>query len=465
MSSSEIKMKNKKEQKTKKEQKKEKKQQQESPKPVENQVVESVPVEAKPEEEINMPQGYLLELTALSTKQKIFDQTFAAHFAGQELELLFASFGKITSLLLNGVATPVPIAVPQEIAPQEIPQPVIEQPAVVEAAPAPVEAVVIPKEEIKQEDESKKPRIAEEKKAEAEKKSKKSKKPKKSEEKKPAAEAPKEKKEKKEKPAPKEEPKEEKPVQETPKEEKPEPKEEKPIVPAEPTNRIFVGKLPQTCNVEDLKKKFSEFGEIKSNDRQHGGNKSKKPAAYMHVIFEYATIEQAQQAIDSMNGQEFEGAVIVVERAKSNPRPKKEPRQPREQREHVEPKEYKEGKQEERAPRAYRRREERPIREKKPIVEQPSNSKVFIRQLPVGVTDEEVKNMFKAHGDINYCKVIPTKIENPISQCAKIEFKNPTMAFDCIMKANGAHFKDNRIRVDYYEERQQFKPTRPSKGY
>lgn len=73
--------------------------------------------------------------------------------------------------------------------------------------------------------------------------------------------------------------------------------------------KLYVGNLPYKVNSDQLTQVFGEFGEIAEaiviNDRQSGRSKG-----FGFVTF--ASEEDAQKAIDGMNGKELEGRKLVV---------------------------------------------------------------------------------------------------------------------------------------------------------
>ncbi len=78
-------------------------------------------------------------------------------------------------------------------------------------------------------------------------------------------------------------------------------------------NKLFVGSLPWAVTSDRLKETFSQFGEVTDavviSDRMSGRSKG-----FGFVTF--ATDEEAQKAIDGMNGKELDGREITVNVAK-----------------------------------------------------------------------------------------------------------------------------------------------------
>ena len=78
-------------------------------------------------------------------------------------------------------------------------------------------------------------------------------------------------------------------------------------------NKLFVGSLPWAVTSDRLKEAFSQFGEVTDavviSDRMSGRSKG-----FGFVTF--ATDEEAQKAIDGMNGKELDGREITVNVAK-----------------------------------------------------------------------------------------------------------------------------------------------------
>ncbi|MBW8034459.1 MAG: hypothetical protein FVQ79_02000 [Planctomycetes bacterium] len=81
------------------------------------------------------------------------------------------------------------------------------------------------------------------------------------------------------------------------------------------SGRIYVGNLSPEANVDAIKIAFSGFGEIKDiriiKDR---GGKSKG-----YAFVEMPNKEEAQNAIDSLNGRELAGRVLKLNFAKTKP--------------------------------------------------------------------------------------------------------------------------------------------------
>lgn len=85
--------------------------------------------------------------------------------------------------------------------------------------------------------------------------------------------------------------------------------------------KLFVGKLSFNTNDESLKKLFAEYGTVVSadviNDRDSGMSKG-------FAFVEMTNAEEAQAAINALDGKEFEGRTITVSVAKpreDRPRP------------------------------------------------------------------------------------------------------------------------------------------------
>jgi len=81
------------------------------------------------------------------------------------------------------------------------------------------------------------------------------------------------------------------------------------VILVEDKKKIYVGNLPYTVNSDELKKIFSEFGEIVDaiviTDKMSGRSKG-------FGFVEFADEEMAKKAVDSMNGKELEGRGLVV---------------------------------------------------------------------------------------------------------------------------------------------------------
>jgi cold-inducible RNA-binding protein len=77
----------------------------------------------------------------------------------------------------------------------------------------------------------------------------------------------------------------------------------------EDKKKLYVGNIPYTLDVDALRKAFEEFGEIVDaviiTDKHSGRSKG-------FGFVEFAKEEDAQKAIDAMNGKEFEGRALVV---------------------------------------------------------------------------------------------------------------------------------------------------------
>lgn len=86
------------------------------------------------------------------------------------------------------------------------------------------------------------------------------------------------------------------------------------------TNKLYVGNLAYSASDEDLKTHFSQAGTVNSavviRYRDTGRSKG-------FGFVEMATEEEAQKAIDTFNGQDFQGRKIVVSPARP-PRERKD---------------------------------------------------------------------------------------------------------------------------------------------
>jgi len=78
-------------------------------------------------------------------------------------------------------------------------------------------------------------------------------------------------------------------------------------------NKLYIGNLPYSATNESLTDEFSKFGTVESvkiiTDRDTGRSKG-------FGFVEMATDEEAQSAIEKLNGVEFEGRQITVNEAK-----------------------------------------------------------------------------------------------------------------------------------------------------
>lgn len=77
----------------------------------------------------------------------------------------------------------------------------------------------------------------------------------------------------------------------------------------EDKKKLYVGNLPYTVTGDQLTQIFGEFGEIAEatviNDRESGRSKGFGFVTFMKE-------EDAQKAVDAMNGKELEGRKLVV---------------------------------------------------------------------------------------------------------------------------------------------------------
>lgn len=76
---------------------------------------------------------------------------------------------------------------------------------------------------------------------------------------------------------------------------------------------IYIGNLPYNSTEDDLREAFSKFGEVASaviiTDKSSGRSKG---FGFVEMPEESA----AQEAIDSLNGQDFQGRTVKVNQAK-----------------------------------------------------------------------------------------------------------------------------------------------------
>lgn len=77
--------------------------------------------------------------------------------------------------------------------------------------------------------------------------------------------------------------------------------------------KIYVGNLPYTASNEDLSTVFSDFGNVESakiiTDRDTGRSKG-------FGFVEMSSDDEAEQAIEALNGKDFQGRNITVNEAK-----------------------------------------------------------------------------------------------------------------------------------------------------
>jgi RNA recognition motif-containing protein len=78
-------------------------------------------------------------------------------------------------------------------------------------------------------------------------------------------------------------------------------------------NKLYVGNLPYSYRDSDLQDAFAEFGEVSSAnvamERDTGRSRG-------FGFVQMATVEQAQAAIEGMNGKAIDGRGLVVNVAK-----------------------------------------------------------------------------------------------------------------------------------------------------
>ncbi len=84
------------------------------------------------------------------------------------------------------------------------------------------------------------------------------------------------------------------------------------------TAKLFVGGLPWSTTDEGLKAAFDEYGTVEEANvvRERDSGRSR---GFGFVTF--STEEEAQAAVQGMDGQEIEGRQVRVESSQSKPRP------------------------------------------------------------------------------------------------------------------------------------------------
>lgn len=75
--------------------------------------------------------------------------------------------------------------------------------------------------------------------------------------------------------------------------------------------KIYIGNIPESCKVEELKTLFQKFGRVEECDIV-------KNFGFVHM----SSDDETKLAIDSLNGTEFKGTKISVEASHSKVRPK-----------------------------------------------------------------------------------------------------------------------------------------------
>lgn len=80
------------------------------------------------------------------------------------------------------------------------------------------------------------------------------------------------------------------------------------------STEIYVGNLPDDASESDIRKAFERFGQVKDvrqvNSRADGNNRT-------FAFLSMGSIEQAQAAVDGMNGREVGGSKVIVSEARS----------------------------------------------------------------------------------------------------------------------------------------------------
>ena len=82
------------------------------------------------------------------------------------------------------------------------------------------------------------------------------------------------------------------------------------------TNKLYVGNIPYTLTGDELGKLFEDYGSVDSavviNDRQTGRSRG-------FGFVEMSTEQEAQAAMEQMNGTDVGGRNVVVNLARSRP--------------------------------------------------------------------------------------------------------------------------------------------------
>mmetsp|Transcript_31895 Transcript_31895/g.36260 ORF Transcript_31895/g.36260 Transcript_31895/m.36260 type:complete len:228 (-) Transcript_31895:702-1385(-) len=78
--------------------------------------------------------------------------------------------------------------------------------------------------------------------------------------------------------------------------------------PGNPSKQVFVGNLPYSVTDEQLYNSFKEFGSIDAASIR----KNERGLSKGHGIVTFSTVEEAQEAIDRMNGAKFNGRMVNV---------------------------------------------------------------------------------------------------------------------------------------------------------
>jgi RNA recognition motif-containing protein len=80
-------------------------------------------------------------------------------------------------------------------------------------------------------------------------------------------------------------------------------------------HKLFVGGLPYSTSNDRLRELFAEVGQVESativTDRETGRSRG-------FGFVEMSTAEEAEQAVSRLNGQQFDGRRLQVEKAKEN---------------------------------------------------------------------------------------------------------------------------------------------------
>ncbi len=73
--------------------------------------------------------------------------------------------------------------------------------------------------------------------------------------------------------------------------------------------------------------------------------------------------------------------------------------------------------------------------------------KILIRNLARSTTEEEIKNLFEAHGDVQSCSVVIDKDTNISKGFGFLEMPKSGEAKAAIKRLNGTEITGNKIRV------------------
>lgn len=181
---------------------------------------------------------------------------------------------------------------------------------------------------------------------------------------------------------------------------------------------VYVKNISETVTDEVFSAKFAEFGQITSAKVMREPNGKSKGFGFVN----FTEHTQAQQAVESLNGVNFEGKILYVARAQKKREREEEKRRNRENR-------------------------------KRELVSRSQNVNLYIKNIDETVTEAKLKEFFAPHGTITSCKIMTDERGNS-KGFGFVCFSSPEESNKALTEMNGKMIVNKPLYVAVHQPKE-----------